>query len=88
MEGRARFPDLLINKVRSESFDGRSMVDTCKSILQVDYNDEEYENYFFGVFNLLVDEGSERGADYNKIEALYKNSFLEALVAFRSFYDI
>lgn len=88
MEGRSRFPEILMDKVRSANFDGRSMVDTSRSILIVDYTDEEYENEFFDVFNLIVDEGGERCVDYNEIEALYKNSFLNALAAFRSFYGI
>ena len=64
------------------------MVETSKSILRIDYNDDEYANDFFDVFNLLVDEGSERDVDYDEIEALYKNSFLNALSALRAFYSL
>ena len=71
-----------------KDFDGRSMTDVSRSILLVDYSDSEYDQDFFSVFNLILDEERESDANYREIEALYKNSFLSALSKFRAFFGI
>lgn len=88
MEDRSRFSDSLLDDIRRDNFDGRSIVNACRSILLVDYNDNEYGEDFFSTFNLIVDESSDKDVDYGAIEELYKEIFLSALSEFRAFYGI
>lgn len=88
MVDRSRFPDSLLTKLRSADFDGRLMTNVSREILLIDYSDNEYDRDFFSIFNLIVDEENDGNADYGEIEAVYKNSFLNAIAEFRAFFDI
>ena len=87
MEGESRFPDSLINAVRGKNFDGRSIVEISKLVLLENYTDVEYDQDFFNVFNIILDDDRD-GLDFNEIEAIYKKGFIDSLINFRDYFSI
>lgn len=88
MEGSSRFTEETLRRLRSDTFDGRSMIDTSRSILLAEYSDDEYNMDFFSIFNLLVDEGLSEEMNYFDIEKLYMDSFLSSILDFRKFFGV
>ncbi len=88
MEDRSRFSGISFDGLSCDDVNGKRMVDASRSILLVDYKDDEYSQEFFSTFNLIVDEAGDGGIDYGEIEALYKTSFINAISRFRDFYGV
>ena len=87
MVDKSRFSRSLLDQFDTASPNGRLMASVSKSVLLIDYTDEEYDKEFFSVFNLIVDEEGE-GVDPDELEKLYKNSFINAVTEFRRFFAI
>jgi hypothetical protein len=54
-----RFPASLLKVLSSLPHDGEQMIAISRAILMNDYQNDEYEQDMFSVFNLIVDESGE-----------------------------
>lgn len=82
-----RFSNRLREAVCSRHLDGQNMVEASKLILLIDYSDKEYDNELFTIFNILIDEERD-GLSFDKIEQIYKASFVKSLAEFRRLFSI
>jgi hypothetical protein len=84
MGDSSRFSEDLIFKISQDILDGDSMVELSKAILRYDFSDDEYMKEYFGLFNHIVDEGSDPTLSSQQIEHIYKDLFIEAIAKFKA----
>lgn len=87
MVDNRRFPQSLIAAVHRKLFDGQAIVETCKLVLSQSYTDTEYDQLFFDVLNVILDDVQE-GVSFSDIENIYKDSFINSISEFRGYFSI